>query len=148
MPAQEEEQHEGKEADTDDELDKKENKEKPIEKECSPNPIGNNGDDCERLEDRQNQVDDIGIVELVVVREPAAADQMAIDRCGSDQIHDRINDGLHIQRSAGGSRRWVGPGTHQDRLARSDGTDVLEDFLVVGMSGWIHEFTFSRSTAW
>ena len=89
MPREHEEQNENKKASADQDLDETQDGHEPVEKRFSPKPVGNHADDRDWLEDGQHQVNDVGIVELVTVRQPAAGDKMPIDRRSGDHMNDR-----------------------------------------------------------
>lgn len=89
MPREHEKQDENKETSADEKLDETEDGHEPVEKRFSPNPVGTHAGDRDWLEDGQHQVNDVGIVELVMVRQPPAGDKMSIDSRGGDQMNDR-----------------------------------------------------------
>ena len=64
----------------------------------SPNPISNDADDRDRLEDGQDEIDDIGIVELVTIRQPPAPDEMPVDPRRRDEVCGRIDDRFCFQK--------------------------------------------------
>ena len=103
MPGEHEEENESYKAGANQDLEETQDGDKPVEKRFSQKPIGNHADDSDRLKDGQDQVNDVGIVELVMVRQPAASDQISIDRRGSDQMNDRNELGFQRRRHRNGS---------------------------------------------
>jgi hypothetical protein len=94
LPSDEEEEKEKQKAGADEELDEEENEHYPVKKRLTRHPIGNDAEDRDRLEDRQEQVHDVRIVELVSVRQPAAGDEVAVDRGRGNEVTDRIKNGF------------------------------------------------------
>jgi hypothetical protein len=84
MPRQHEEQNENKKPSAYENLDESENGHEPVEKRFSPSPVANHACDCDWLKDGQHQINDVRVVELVVIRQPAAGDEMPIDGRGGD----------------------------------------------------------------
>ena len=68
MPRQHEEQDKNKKPGADKNLDESQNGQEPVEKRFSPDPVGDHTQNRDRFEDGQYQVDDVGIIELVMVR--------------------------------------------------------------------------------
>ena len=93
MPGKHEQQNENKSTSTDEDLDETQDEHEPIEKTFLREPVGDNADDREWLEDGEGQVHDVGIVELVMIRQPAARDKMPIDRGRGDHVNDRNQRG-------------------------------------------------------
>jgi hypothetical protein len=89
MPRKHEEQNENKKTCADEYLDESQNGPEPVEKRFSPNPVGDHANDRDRFEDGQREVNDIGIVGLVMVRQPAAGNKIPIDGRGCDQMDER-----------------------------------------------------------
>src|SRR3954447_16076462 len=67
LPGEEEEQDESEKSHADHRLNQEENEEQAIKKARPPDPIRNHADHGHRLEDRERQVNDIRIVEMVMV---------------------------------------------------------------------------------
>ncbi len=88
LPEVHETQDENEKSSSDQDLDEAENRNKPVERRGSPDPVCDHAGDGDGLEDRQDQVDDVGVVELVAVGQPAAADEMRIDARGGEREAD------------------------------------------------------------
>jgi hypothetical protein len=101
MPGEDEEEDENQKAGADEELDEEEDEDEPVERRRSQEPVGNHAHDRDRLEDGQHQVHDVGIVELIVVRQPAASDEISIDSRGGDYVDDRDECGFQRRRHHG-----------------------------------------------
>ena len=84
MPREHEEQNENKKAGADEDLDEGQNGHEPVEKRFSPNPVRDHADDCDRFEDGQSEINDVGIVELVMICQPATGQKISIDGDGGD----------------------------------------------------------------
>ena len=102
MPGEHEEENESEKAGANQDLEETQDGDEPVEKRFSQKPIGNHADDSDRLKDGQDQVNDVGIVKMVMVRQPAAGNQISIDRRGSDQMNDRNYLGFQRGRYCGG----------------------------------------------
>lgn len=97
FPDEEEETNKREKSGANHELDDGENEKKPIKKRRPPNPVGNYHQDRGRLHDRENKVDNVGIVPLIVIRQPAAGDEEAINPRRRDQVNNRVDDRFRFQ---------------------------------------------------
>jgi hypothetical protein len=98
MPGEHEEQNENKKTSADEGLDEEKNRDQAIEDRLSPNPERDHASDGDRLEDRQEKIDDVRIVELVMVRQPPARDEMPVNRDSGSEICDRPQNNGHEAR--------------------------------------------------
>src|SRR4029077_12184103 len=92
----EEEEH-GEVTRPDQELAEEKKEKEPVKLSRSPDPVSNDTKHRDRLEDHGNKIQAVGIVELVeliMMREPAAAVKKAIHPDGADQGNRGINDRL------------------------------------------------------
>jgi hypothetical protein len=89
MPREHEEQNENKKTSADEDQDGTKDGDEPVEKRFSPKPVGNHADDRDWLEDSQHQVNDVGIVELVMIGQPAARDEMSIHSGANGHMNNR-----------------------------------------------------------
>src|ERR1700731_2210688 len=101
MPGEGKEQKEKKKTETDQDLNHEKNRHEPAKKWRPPNPVGDYAEDRDRLEDRQCEIDDVRIVQVILVRQPAAGDQEPVNRDRRDEISDRTEDRLDRNRSRG-----------------------------------------------
>lgn len=98
MPGEHEEQNENKSTSADEDLDETQDEHEPVERTFSREPVSKHADDRDRFKDGQHQVHDVGIVELVMIRQPAARDEMPIDRRRGDHVNDRNQRGFPQRR--------------------------------------------------
>jgi len=85
----------------DQELAEEKKEKEPVKLSRSPDPVSNDTKHRDRLEDHGNKIQAVGIVELVeliMMRQPAAAVEKAIHPDGADQGHRGINDRLRFQK--------------------------------------------------
>src|SRR6478672_4845718 len=85
MPGEHEEEDESRKPETDQDLNDHKEENRPVEKRCPPNPVDDDTEDRDWLEDRQHQIDDVWVVEVIMIRQPAAGDEVPIDGDRSDQ---------------------------------------------------------------
>src|SRR5205823_13805298 len=94
-------QEHGEGTTTDQELAKERKEKEPVKLSRSPDPVSNDTKHRDRLEDHGNKIQAVGIVELVeliMMRQPAAAVEKAIHPDGADQGNRGINDRLGFQK--------------------------------------------------
>ena len=96
FPREHEKKNEDQETSADEDLDESQNKHEPIEKRFSPEPVGNHTSDRDWFEDGQQQVNDVGIVELVMIRQPPAFSEIPIDGHSCDHVNERKQCGFHV----------------------------------------------------
>ena len=85
----------------DQELAEEKKEKEPVKLSRSPDPVRNDTKHRDRLEDHGNKIQAVGIVELVelvMMRQPAAAVKKAIHPDGADQGNRRINDRFRFQK--------------------------------------------------
>jgi hypothetical protein len=75
LPGNEEEREEREKADGDDELEDERNEKDAIHPGRSPNPVSDNGNDYDRLNEHEHKVDRVRIVPFVVMRQPSPGPQ-------------------------------------------------------------------------
>src|SRR5205823_3176503 len=95
-------QEHGEGTTTDQELAKERKEKEPVKLSRSPDPVSSDTKHRDRLEDHGNKIQAVGIielVELVMMRQPAAAVKKAIHPDGADQGNRGINDRLGFQKS-------------------------------------------------
>ena len=88
MPGEREEKKEKEKPGYDQDLNQAEDQHQPAQGSCSLNPERDHAHDGDRLEDRQGEIDDVRIVELIMVRQPPAFDEMPINRGRGYQMPD------------------------------------------------------------
>ena len=96
----EQEEH-GKVTRPDQELAEEKKEKEPVKLSRSPDPVSNDTKHRDRLEDHGNKIQAVGIVELVeliMMRQPAATVEKAIHPDGADQGDRGINDRLGFQK--------------------------------------------------
>jgi hypothetical protein len=98
FPKEEEEPDEREESGADHDLDDKENEEKAIKERRPPYPVGNDSQDCDWLHDGEDKVNNVGIVPLVVVRQPAPGDEKAINPRRRYHVNNRVDDRFRFQK--------------------------------------------------
>ena len=99
LPGEDEESDEHDESGIDQQLDNKGNKQEPIKKRRSPNPVANHTQHHEWFDDRKKEIDRIRIVQVVMMGKPPAANQEAINPRRADKVNDGIDNRLWFQRS-------------------------------------------------
>jgi len=85
----------------DQELAEEKKEKEPVKLSRSPDPVSNDTKHRDRLEDHGNKIQAVGIVELVeliMMRQPAATVEKAIHPDGADQGNRGINDRLGFQK--------------------------------------------------
>jgi len=107
MPGQGEEKKEKEKPDDGQNLNHAQDQHQPAQRRCSPNPERDHACNCDRFEDRQREIDNVRILELVMLRQPPAFDEVPVNRGRGYQMPDRTNNGFHQPTFfAGGSRFW------------------------------------------
>ena len=89
VPRKREEQDKNEKTSADENLSETQDGDESVKKSFPPKPIGNHAADRDRFEDSQRQVNDVGIVKLVPVRQPPAGNEMSINGRGGDRMNDR-----------------------------------------------------------
>src|SRR5437763_13444742 len=85
----------------DQELAKEKKEKEPVKRSRSPDPVSNDTKRRDRLEDHGNKIQAVGIVklvELIMMRQPAATVEKAIHPDGADQGNRGINDRLRFHK--------------------------------------------------
>jgi hypothetical protein len=96
MPRKYEEQNENEKAGADEDLDQRQNGNEPVEKRFSPNPVGDHANDRNWFEDGQHEIYDVGIVQLIVIGQPAAGNEIPIHGDSSDHVNERKQCRFHV----------------------------------------------------
>src|SRR5205814_2098512 len=98
VPGNGEEENEKKKPYADQDLDQAEDRHDPAKRRRSPNPVSHHAQDRDRLEDREEKIYDVRIVQMILVRQPAAGNQVPVNCDGRDEMSDRIQHGFHRER--------------------------------------------------
>ena len=78
-------------------MDNEGNTQKAIEPGRSPNPVGDNTEKHDRLDEHEKKVDRVRIVPFIVVRQPSAAPEQSQNPYRDRHVNERVDNRFGFQ---------------------------------------------------